>query len=169
MGNKHNNAPDVPQTVYLVENRTCLLAYASREDADKAVASMPASVGGGFLVSPVQVFEAPAPAQEPVDMVPRAALHEVGLTDDDKQALQVMRWLNSGEWALTRSQPSSYLTDEANAERAWFVERQAIPYCDKNGHRRWFGCTALFVQCCHLAPIKTPCRIDRPLQQIAHR
>lgn len=60
--NEHNNAPAVPQTVYLVENRTCLLAYASREDADKAVASMPASVGGGFLVSPVQVFGATAPA-----------------------------------------------------------------------------------------------------------
>lgn len=56
--------PAVPPIVYLVENRTCLLAYASREDADKAVASMAASVGGGFLVSPVQVFGAAAPSQE---------------------------------------------------------------------------------------------------------
>ena len=59
------HTPAVPQTVYLVENRTCLLAYASREDADKAVASMPASVGGGFLVSPVQVFGAPSPTPAP--------------------------------------------------------------------------------------------------------
>jgi len=69
-------APAVPQTVYLVENRTCLLAYASREDADKAVASMPASVGGGFLVSPVQVFGAPSPAPAPAQ--------EVVLTDEDR-------------------------------------------------------------------------------------
>lgn len=79
MNNEHNNSPAVPQTVYLVENRTCLLAYASREDADKAVASMPASVGGGFLVSPVQVFGAPAPAPA----------QEAGLTDDERQ--QVFR------------------------------------------------------------------------------
>lgn len=62
--------------------------------------------------------------------------------DEEVRALQVMRWLDSGEWTLTKSQPSSYLTDEANAEHAWFVERQAVPYCDNKGRRRWFGRTA---------------------------
>ena len=67
---------------------------------------------------------------------------EVGLTDEQKQAVRVMQWLDSGEWELVRSQPLSFLTDEANAESAWLVRRQAAPYCDKSGTRQWAAKTA---------------------------
>lgn len=58
------------------------------------------------------------------------------------QALVVLHAIDSGRWKLTRFLPSGYLTDEANAERAWGVERQLPPFCDSKGNRIWFGTSA---------------------------
>lgn len=54
----------------------------------------------------------------------------------------VLYLLDSGDWDLTKMQPSVYLTDEANESMAWMVKRQNVPYCDPKGDRQWCGPTA---------------------------
>ena len=65
------------------------------------------------------------------------------LTSEHVDALEVIRALDSLEWAIMRHPPCTFLTDEANIEHAWSVERTLAPYCDEEGTRRWSGPTAL--------------------------
>lgn len=58
-------------------------------------------------------------------------------------AIEVMHLLDTCEWKLTRVLPWSALTDEANAESAWSVERQTRPFCNKKNERIWVGRTAI--------------------------
>lgn len=57
----------------------------------------------------------------------------------------VLAALDSGDWAITRNQPISCLTDSGNARSAWTVRRQSAPYCAdrRNAVRQWNGPTAL--------------------------
>ncbi|MBB1599525.1 hypothetical protein [Variovorax sp. UMC13] len=55
----------------------------------------------------------------------------------------VMQILNGGGWELYRAEPWEALTDEANAEKAWFVKRTRAPFCDQQSMRQWAGPTAL--------------------------
>lgn len=64
----------------------------------------------------------------------------------------VMAALDTGDWHLRKMLPSTYLTEEANREHAWMVERQTSPYCavygpkdprGMYGPRSWSGPTAL--------------------------
>lgn len=63
------------------------------------------------------------------------------------EAAIVFAAISSGEWKVTRNQPSAYMTDEGNAKSAWTVERAVAPYCvetnDGWGNRHWNGRTAL--------------------------
>jgi hypothetical protein len=49
--------------------------------------------------------------------------------------------MDSCEWSVRRMLPCSYLTDEANAERQWAVERTRAPFCGDDGVRIWTGPT----------------------------
>lgn len=57
-------------------------------------------------------------------------------------AMEVLRALDSGEWSIRRNPPCDSLTDEANLEHAWSVQREKAPYCTKDGHRVFSGPTA---------------------------
>ncbi len=59
-----------------------------------------------------------------------------------EKAMQIMAWLDSCEWELSRIPPGSGLTDEANRRHAWSARRIAAPYEDKKGNRVWFGSSA---------------------------
>ncbi len=55
----------------------------------------------------------------------------------------------SGDWKITRNQPSGYMTDEGNARTAWTAERANAPYCvdlgpgKGRGNRHWSAATAI--------------------------
>ena len=55
----------------------------------------------------------------------------------------------SGDWKITRNQPSGYMTDEGNARTAWTAERANAPYCVDLGpgkgwgNRHWSAATAI--------------------------
>lgn len=69
----------------------------------------------------------------------RAALQ----SQDREDAVEVMEILDTGEWSLVRSIPGEWLTDEANNEHRWCVQRQLPPYCGKDGVHYWTGPTAI--------------------------
>ena len=64
---------------------------------------------------------------------------------EPSEAAIVFAAISSGEWTVTRNQPSCYLTDEGNARNAWSVQRAVAPYCADlgPGNRSWNGPTAL--------------------------
>ena len=68
---------------------------------------------------------------------------------EPSEAEIVFAAISSGEWTVTRNQPSCYLTDEGNARNAWSVQRAVAPYCADLGpgkgwgNRVWNGPTAL--------------------------
>lgn len=49
--------------------------------------------------------------------------------------------VDSGEWEITRHQPVSWLTDEANELFKWSARRAQAPYCGKDGVPQWNGPT----------------------------
>lgn len=55
----------------------------------------------------------------------------------------VLAAVDSGEWSIRRFMPDNALTDAANVEHAWAVQRERAPYCDSTGKRMWFGGTAI--------------------------
>ena len=64
---------------------------------------------------------------------------------EHSEAEIVFAAISSGEWTVTRNQPSCYMTDEGNARNAWSVQRAVAPYCADlgPGNRSWNGPTAL--------------------------
>ena len=68
---------------------------------------------------------------------------------EPSEAEIVFAAISSGEWTVTRNQPSCYLTDEGNARNTWSVQRAVAPYCADlgpgkgRGNRCWNGPTAL--------------------------
>lgn len=68
---------------------------------------------------------------------------------DHAEAEIVFAAMASGDWKITRNQPSGYMTDEGNARNAWTVERATAPYCADLGpgkgwgNRHWNAPTAL--------------------------
>lgn len=82
-------------------------------------------------------------------MIARAVLAKWGapqpVVREPSEAEIVFVALSSGEWTVTRNQPSGYLTDEGNARNAWSVQRAGAPYCADlgPGNRSWNGPTAL--------------------------
>ncbi|MEG0975204.1 MAG: hypothetical protein RSF42_10950 [Comamonas sp.] len=55
----------------------------------------------------------------------------------------VLAAVSSGDWTLSRAMSQEYLTERANKEHAWSIQRGAAPYCTGSGDRIWFGPTAL--------------------------
>lgn len=58
-------------------------------------------------------------------------------------AERIMAALDSGDWSITRNQPHSSFTDEANQKYAWSVRRERPPMCSEDGTRCWSGSTAI--------------------------
>lgn len=57
-------------------------------------------------------------------------------------ATVVLAFLDSGEWALHRAPPVDHLTDEANTQDAWWVQRNVAPFATAKNVRIWAGPTA---------------------------
>ena len=57
-------------------------------------------------------------------------------------ATVVLAFLDSGEWALHRAPPVDHLTDEANTQDAWWVQRNVAPFATAKNVRIWTGPTA---------------------------
>lgn len=60
--------------------------------------------------------------------------------DPPKQVANQIPELPRG-WRVEAIGPWSALTDEANAERRWLVERTEAPYSGRTGSRSWYGPT----------------------------
>ena len=65
------------------------------------------------------------------------------LAEAGESATRVLWFMQNG-WTLMKMNPSSDLTDEANAEYAWMCSRNTVPYCTnaRGGSRIWSGHTA---------------------------
>ena len=75
---------------------------------------------------------------------------------DAQEALEVLRLLNTGHWRLTRHPADPDMTDEANRENAWSVERTTAPFCDGQNNRLWTGDTPLDAFARALAALDLP-------------
>lgn len=59
-----------------------------------------------------------------------------------RDAVWVMREMDSGQWKLVRSNPGPDVTEAFARQHAWFVQRELGPFTGKSGARAWHGATA---------------------------
>jgi len=90
-----------------------------------------------------KVYEIPMPVACELLRLNIAIRAALANAKEQLDAQEVFAAIDSCEWSVSRILPSPSLTDEANRQLSWIVERRSPPFCDKERNRHWTGPTAI--------------------------